>query len=52
VTHRCRQDEHAAGPDRMGRPVFEIEFAGAGEMYCVSSVASVCQPSRLPGSIS
>jgi hypothetical protein len=50
VPHRRRQNEHAAETDRGGRAVLDIELALWPAMtYCVSSVASVCQPS--PGSI-
>jgi hypothetical protein len=31
VSHRRRQDEDAARPDRQGGAVFQIELAGAGD---------------------
>ncbi|MGZ8331021.1 MAG: hypothetical protein ACXWVA_08390 [Rhodoplanes sp.] len=53
VPDRRRKDKNAARPDRMfAAPSSSRSSPVPERMYCVSSVASVCQPSRPPGSIS
>ena len=52
VPDRGGNDKHAAGADRVLGTVFQARSPVPARMYWVSSVASVCQPSRPPGSIS
>ena len=52
VFHRGREDEDATGSDLWVEPSSMCSPALPAMMYCVSSVASVCQPSRFPGSTS